>query len=49
MKQCKWCEHADIPNNENQHVDDETGAIDVNGDWICDDCRDASDALLMYT
>jgi hypothetical protein len=37
MKRCAWCYQADVPNNV--HDDNEVGAIDTEGDWICDDCK----------
>lgn len=38
MKRCTWCGYAGIPKKENSHDESEVGAIDSEGDWICDDC-----------
>lgn len=42
MKMCAWCYEEGVI-EKNQHSDDEKGAIDNEGNWICDDCRDAAE------
>lgn len=39
MKKCAWCEYADVSKEKNVHDDDEVGAVDSEGDWICDECN----------
>lgn len=41
MKICAWCKNEGLTKEEYSHPDDEIGGIDSNGNWFCDDCRDA--------
>ena len=44
MKDCYWCKEAGLNRSEIQKPDDMTGATDIDGNWICDDCRDAAES-----
>ena len=40
MKRCSWCQFDDVPDEENQHPDEEIGGRDfVTGAWICNNCK----------
>lgn len=43
MKRCSWCNEAGLTKKENSHNNNEVGAIDTEGDWICDDCKEGAE------
>lgn len=42
MKECAECKAAGLERYEYLHPEEELGATNTAGEWICDDCADAT-------